>query len=215
MAINEELTEFIRNSLIQGIPRADIKHALLQSGWEMTQINGALDAFSEVKFPIPVPKPKPYVSARDAFLYLILFSTLYSSVFHFGSFVFDLINFVVPDPSLHPSVYHSYSSSIKWSISSILIAFPIFLIVRKKLGDEAKVNPNKRISKIRKWLTYMTLFLASGALICDLTFLVFNFISGGSTLRFLLKALTVGFIAGIVFIYYLADMRKVDVALSD
>jgi hypothetical protein len=57
-------------------------------------------------------------------------------------------------------------------------------------------------------LTYITLFVAAGVLIGDLISLVFNFLGGELTVRFVLKVLTVGVIAGTIFGHYLWDLRK-------
>jgi hypothetical protein len=60
----------------------------------------------------------------------------------------------------------------------------------------------------RRWLTYLTLFLAATVLIGDVIVLVFNVLGGEITTRFVLKVLVVGFIAGTVFWYYLSDIRR-------
>jgi hypothetical protein len=56
--------------------------ALRRSGLSLSQIRGALAEFADIDFPIPVPRPRPYLDARDAFLYLLLFATLYTTAFH-------------------------------------------------------------------------------------------------------------------------------------
>jgi uncharacterized membrane protein len=71
-----------------------------------------------------------------------------------------------------------------------------------------KKDADKRASKIRKWLTYLTLFIAAGIIIGDLIALVFNLLAGDLTLRFLLKVLVVGGISGTIFGYYLSELRK-------
>jgi hypothetical protein len=67
--------------------------------------------------------------------------------------------------------------------------------------------PVKRSSSIRKWLTYMTLFVAAGVLIGDLASFVYNLLGGELTVRFVLKVCTIGTIGGTVFGYYLWDLR--------
>ena len=37
---------------------------------------GALAGFAEIDFPVPVPRPRPYLSAREAFIYLVVFRHL-------------------------------------------------------------------------------------------------------------------------------------------
>ena len=63
-------------------------------------------------------------------------------------------------------------------------------------------------SPIRRWLTYFTLFVAAGFLIGDLTTLVYNVLGGEITIRFSLKVIVVGAIAGTIFGYYLRDLRR-------
>ena len=57
-------------------------------------------------------------------------------------------------------------------------------------------DPVKRASKVRRWLTYLTLFASASALIGDVTTLVYNALGGELTIRFVLKVITVGLIAG-------------------
>jgi len=66
-------------------------------------------------------------------------------------------------------------------------------------------SPVKRLSVVRRWLTYVTLFLAAGVLVGDLITLVYNVLAGELTLRFALKVLIVGAIAGAIFWFYLRE----------
>jgi hypothetical protein len=100
---------------------------------------------------------------------------------------------------------------MRWSVSSLVIAFPIFLFVSNYIGKQLLRNPVKRLSPIRRWLTYITLFIAAGTLIGDLTTLVYNVLGGDLTIRFLLKVITVAIIAGTIFGYYLWDLRREEI----
>ena len=60
---------------------------------------------------------------------------------------------------------------------------------------------------MRRQLTYVTLFIAACALIGDVTSVVYSFLGGELTTRFILKVLTVGLIARAVFGYYLSELR--------
>lgn len=208
MAVSDELLSFVRDALTRGLPRERIAQALAQAGWEADEIARALAAFADVEFPIPVPRPQPYLSAREAFLYLVLFSTLYLSAFHLGSLVFQLVDHALPDPADLPEAAEGIRQAIRWAVSSLAIAFPIFLFVSRMLGRAIAADPTKRASRVRKWLTYLTLFVAASVIIGDLTTLLYSFLGGELTLRFALKAATVGAIAGAVFGYYLRDLRR-------
>jgi hypothetical protein len=61
---------------------------------------------------------------------------------------------------------------------------------------------------VRRWLTYLTLFVAAVVLIVDLITLVDNVLGGEVTVRFVLKVLVAGLIAGTIFGYYLWDLRR-------
>lgn len=210
MAINEDLLSFVRDSLGRGLSRAQIEDALIRAGWGSDQVKSALAAFAEIEFPIPVPRPKPYLSAREAFIYLVLFTTLYISAYNVGNLVFQFINRAFPDPVwVGPLSFTEYTrQAIRWSVASLIIAFPVFLYVSRLISRTVRRDPSKRASKIRKWLTYITLFITAGVIIGDLTTLVYNFLGGELTLRFLLKVMTVGVISGAIFGYYLWDLRQ-------
>ena len=209
MAIaTRDLELFVREALGAGQSRPAIEAALAQAGWPREQVDDALGAYADVAFPVPVPKPRPYLSAREAFLYLVLFATLYVSAYHLGSLLFDLINHALPDPADQQYRLMQLGASMRWSVASLLVAFPVFLFVARLLGRELARNPAKRLSVVRRWLTYMTLFLAAGIVIGDLITAVYNVLGGELTLRFSLKVLVVGAIAGTVFAWYLHDLRR-------
>jgi hypothetical protein len=204
---DRDLDQFVHDALARGATRGDIEQALGRAGWTAEQAQGALAAFADVEFPVPVPRPRPYLSARDAFLYLVLFTTLYLSAWHFGSLLFDVIDHVFPDPS-QPAWAGVAAAGIRWSVATIVIAFPVFVLLAVKLARELVRQPMRRLSAVRRWLTYLTLFIAAAALIGDLITLVYNLLGGEITVRFVLKALVVGLIALTVFGYYLRDLRR-------
>jgi hypothetical protein len=203
----EQLDLFAKEALSRGIEKEAIAKAMIEAGWTPEQARAALSGYADVTFPIPVPKPRPQLSAREAFLYLLLFTTLYMSCYHLGSLLFDLINRALPDAAATregPWV----KQSMLWSVAYLVITFPAFGFVARYIGKDVAAHPVKRLSPVRRWLTYLTLFIASAAVIGDLTTLVYNVLSGELTIRIALKVLVVIVIAGTVFTYYLSDLRK-------
>ena len=77
-----------------------------------------------------------------------------------------------------------------------------------RIGRAVARFPIKRLSPVRRWLTYLTLFLAAGVLIGDMTTLLYNVLGGEATPRFLCKVLVVAVIAGGIFYYYMQDLRR-------
>lgn len=206
--MNQELTSFVKEALVRGSSRKEIEKALKNAGWQADEIHTALDQYADTSFPIPVPRRRPYLNAREAFLYLVLFMTLYISSFSFGTLIFQFINRWLPDVLQGGYMDSSISDAIRMSTSSLVIAFPVFYYVSWILHKASQRDPDKRSSKIRKWLTYITLFIAAGVIIGDSITLVYNLLGGELTLRFTLKVLTIGAIAGTIFGYYLWDLRK-------
>ena len=204
----QDLDLFVREALARGESKESIEAALVSAGWPMEQIRSALDAYADVGFPVPVPRPRPYLSAREAFLYLTLFTALYLTAFHLGSLLFKLIEQAWPDPADSEYVVRNLTDSIRWSTASVIIAFPVFLFVARYLGKELARSPVKRLSAVRRWLTYLTLFIAAVVLIVDMTTLVNNVLGGELTLRFVLKVVAAAVISGTVFGYYLWDLHK-------
>ena len=212
MAAGDELVDFVRDALGRGVSRGQIEEALRNGGWTTDQIRSALAAFVDVDFPVPVPRARPYLSAREAFIYLVLFGTLYTSAYYLGSLIFDIINLTVPDPSQESEYYATYvQQSMRWSISSLIVAFPVFLYLSWMMERQVGRDPMKRASKVRRWLTYLTLFASACALIGDVTTLVYNTLGGELRIRFGLKIVTVALIAGTAFVYYLRDLRQDEV----
>ncbi|MDQ3287447.1 MAG: DUF5671 domain-containing protein [Pseudomonadota bacterium] len=208
---NQELDLFVREALARNVSKDDVEQALAAAGWPAAQARGALNAYADVPFPVPVPRPRPYLSAREAFLYLVLFATLYMAAWNLGSLLFDMIDGAWPDPASASYARDMSLRSMRWATASVIIAFPVFLYVARYLGRELERNPVKRLSAVRRWLTYLTLFLAATVLIGDMITLVYNLLGGEIAVRFLLKVLVAGVIAGAIFGYYLWDIRRDEV----
>ena len=93
----DDLATFVREALARNLPRQQIQGALSKAGWRTEQINAAMRLYADVDFPIPVPRSGTYVSPREAFMYLMLFSMLYVTAYQLGSLLFQLINLAYPD----------------------------------------------------------------------------------------------------------------------
>ena len=206
MPLSRELVDFVQGSLQRGLPRDQIEDALLRAGWPPDQVKRALTGFAEIEFPIPVPRPASSVSAGDAFMYLVMFATLIVSAYSLGNLLFELINRAFPDPAVQ-TFPRSTLQAIRWSLSSLIVAFPVFLYVAWLIDRSVRREPTKRASRVRRQLTYLTLFIAACVLIGDVISVVYNLLGGELTARFILKVLAVGLIAGTVFGYYLWDLR--------
>ncbi len=209
-AMNADLNQFVRESLLRGVPRDTIRSTLAEAGWRPEEVAAALGAWAETEFPVPVPRRRTYLSAREAFLYLVLFVTLYTTAFNVGAMLFQFIERWLPDRA----ITRGYSAerfsprALRDAAAALLIAFPVFVLLSRYVGGLIAREPDKRGSKVRKWLTYVTLFIAALVILGDLIFLVARLLSGELPPRFLARVAVVGGIAGYVFGHYLADLRR-------
>lgn len=205
------LSEFVAAALRAGATREATADALRQAGWAKEQIDDALRAYADVTFVIPVPRPRAQLSARDAFLYLVTFVALYLSAYHLGSLLFQFVNLAFPEPLELPEYVYP---RIRWATSALVVAFPVYLLLTRRLVREVAADPTRRASAVRRWLIHLTLAGAALIVLGDLMALVHSLLSGELTVRFVLKCLIVGAIAGSVFAYYSWTVRTDDEALA-
>jgi hypothetical protein len=215
MAVERELSEFVRAALASGAPRAEIAGALTQAGWRNDQVQRALAEFAEVAFPVPVPRPRPYLSAREAFLYLVLFATLYDSAMSLGGLFYALVDHAFPDALQAAVPLKAFQDSVRFAVAQLLVSFPVFAWLTLSIRRAVARDPNRRGSRVRKWLTYLTLFLGACVLIVDVATLAYRLLGGETTTRFFLKVLIVGGIAGTIFATYLHELRGDEVEERD
>src|SRR5215471_11670091 len=107
--MSAQLTDFTGKALAAGIGRSQIAETLRQAGWAEHDIKAAMDAFADVSFPVPVPRPKPYLSAREVFIYLILFAALFTAAYSVGALLFELIDRAFPETLQNQSYLHHLS----------------------------------------------------------------------------------------------------------
>lgn len=147
---------------------------------------------------------------RDFFLHLLAIVALYASVAGFLTLAFQFLNVLFPDTANIGSYYYLSNAydNMRWAIAMLVVLFPVYLFTMRFLGKDAEKFPEKKESRVRRWLTYFTLFVAALAVIVDLVVLILWFLKGEIAPRFLLKTLSVFFVAGSIFGYYFAEMRK-------
>ena len=147
-------------------------------------------------------------------MHLLAITTLYISAVSFGTLIFQFIDKFFPDP-LVDFYGVSFTGPLRWAIASLVIVFPAYVWFSWFLAKDVALHSEKRELKIRKWLFYFTLFIAAVAIIGDLVALIYNFLGGDLSVRFILKILTILFIAASVFGYYLWNLRVERMASRD
>ncbi|MDO8556969.1 MAG: DUF5671 domain-containing protein [Candidatus Jorgensenbacteria bacterium] len=146
-------------------------------------------------------------SPKDIFMHLLSIVTLYASATSFLILAFQYINVQLPDVLQ----YYYYSGALdmmRGAIAALIVVFPVYLFSMRTLRKEYSRDTEKREARIRKWLVYFTLFIAALIIIGDLVSLLYTFLQGDITVRFLLKTLAVFVTAGMVFSFYIWDLKN-------
>ena len=148
----------------------------------------------------------PRSTAKDVFSYLLAIVTLYVGVISFITLYFQYINVKFPD--VLEFYYPTALEIIRVSMASLIVVWPVFIFISWMIYRDLKNRPGKVEIAIRKWLLYLTLFIASITIIVDLITLVNYFLNGEITIRFILKVAVILVVAAVIFAYYLWDLRR-------
>lgn len=203
---NEKLAAFVAASKLKGASDDFLAALLMRHGWPRDDVFGAIAAYWEGATGLCVPeRAENGESARDGFLYLLAFLTLAIWSSALGSMLFQFIDHWFPDPVA--VTWHNLRLSVTWQMASVAVAFPIFAMIMRMTLSEATQSPERLESGVRRWLTYIALFLTASGVLCDLIVFLNSFLQGGLTTRFVLKVLTILVICGATFVYYLSSLR--------
>jgi hypothetical protein len=205
--MDQSLGAFIDHARQKGMDHATIRMLLLSAGWKEKDIARALTAQA---LDIPVPTPPDVGGAREAFLHLVAFAALYTAAAAGVMLLFDYINVLMPDPATtqYGSIQAEWvRTAIRWEISALIVSFPILIWLSWALVREMRATPDRARSPVRRWLTYLTLFMAAVALTTDVITLVSALLEGEMSGRFVLKVLVVLVVAGGCFVYYFLSLR--------
>lgn len=146
-------------------------------------------------------------SPKDVFLQLFSIAALYVAVGSFIALLFGFVDVFMPDALAYYGTDAAYGS-IRWYLASLTVVFPLYGASVWMLERGYATNPALRELKTRKWLIYLTLFVAALIVAGDFVAILYSFLEGDLTARFALKALAVFVVIGTVFAQYLASVRE-------
>ncbi|NCU43025.1 hypothetical protein EOL72_01575 [Candidatus Falkowbacteria bacterium] len=146
-------------------------------------------------------------SAKYVFYYLLSLVALAFTAVSVGMIAFGIINETMTSPL---SSSYDPSSSFRFAISALAIAAPIFFVIQSLIFKGLRKGDLPLESPVRRWMTYLILFVSAVTILGVLIAVLNNFLSGDFTLRFILQMLTVLFLAGIIFSFYLLEIRRAD-----
>lgn len=202
----ESISNFIEVANQKGIPDETIYKLLKNQGWSTQDIDLAFAQTFEriIGMAIPVPSKQRGGSAKETFLYLLSFITLGIWSQALGSIGFIAVNYMIDDP-LDRS---RWFSNLAANLARLIIVYPVYLLLMKVIFSNLAEHSQNYQSGIRKWLTYVALFITALIVIGDLVWFLTSLLTGSLTLGFVFKSLIVLLIAGTIFCYYLLWLRE-------
>ena len=203
--MSQRLAEFIEHARSKGMDYATIRILLLSAGWKDKEIARALAAAG---LDLSPPVPSGLGSARNAFLYLTTFASLYAVVIVLIVLFFHYLDWVLPDVAFEIRSWNYYQSTIRWSLAMLLVTFPIFFFLTRVTLSEIRKESAETRNPVRVWLTYLTLFIATVVATCDLIALLYMFLEGELTARFVAKVIILFVIVGSVIWYYTLTLGR-------
>src|SRR3990167_3873335 len=159
------------------------------------------------------------ITAKDFFLHIAVIALLYTGTVALLNILFNVINAAFPQITQYS--YYA-TSSISLPVATLVVVFPLFLFLANVLRKGYAENPSRKEYPVRKWLIYITIFIAGGVLAGDLVTLIYYFLDGQGmtapfffffldgkerTAFFFLKFFSVLVVAGPIFGYFFDDLK--------
>jgi hypothetical protein len=210
------LADYVQGRVKAGLSKPQIKDELLAVGWSEEEADGAYrDGLVALGIPLPSAEDRPTLARQSSTVDIVInffsFILLGIVAIALGTLYFQVINHAFPDPlaAMHGQVDRFINQIIHHAIASLVIGFPLYVVsmrfwFRRFHADEGRVE-----SRLTKWLTYILLLVASVTIVGDLITVLYKLLQGEISVRFLLKALTILTIAGLVFGFYFLERRKI------
>ncbi|OGK11561.1 hypothetical protein A2954_01740 [Candidatus Roizmanbacteria bacterium RIFCSPLOWO2_01_FULL_37_12] len=148
----------------------------------------------------------------DSFEHVLLFFSLYIMMITLSSTLHIFIDHWIPS-SLKLQEVSNYLmdfnlSLLRFYVAGLIITYPIFAFLFLNIVKRTRQYPEVRKLKSRKVLTYLTLFFTFLLLIFNAISIVYNFLDGNVSVNFLLHFITTGTVNGLVFVYYLHQIKE-------
>lgn len=205
-----ELTHFVREALNRGQSRQTIEAQLAAADWTSLEIQTALAGWDYCEPIGAVPRPQRSTSAWDALFYVMLFAAFGLMIGHAMHLMLGVITFMMPEAGDSYSRYRM--NGLRWSMAAVMVFTPAFLWLHWKDARASQANPVRRFGTIRRWLTATALLAAALTLACDSIYVIYAFLTGELTPRFIVKAIAVALMAGTVLYYFRQERQTEPVA---
>lgn len=145
--------------------------------------------------------------AKSFVLQLGSLATLFVSLPAFITLLFGIITLQFPDPADSYWEIGSAESAIRYSIAVLVIFFPAYLFLTRKVNENRR-REGELYHTLTRWLIYLALLVAGLIMLGDLAVVVYTFLNGDLTVRFILKAAALFLVIGGASYYYMLDARE-------
>jgi len=188
------LHEFTRDALAAGAAPEAIAAALHDAGWSEGEIGDALESWAVRPGLPPVPRrSRTALTAGLALVEGLHLVALGMVAGHLIALAFTLIAIWLPQVSPAP---HWLAAQLRWPIAALVVFLPLWLWSARK----ARPAPGQRRPALSVWIGHLAVFCAMLAILGDALAVIYRFLAGDATAVFLLKALVVAVVAGLVIL---------------
>lgn len=145
--------------------------------------------------------------ALDVFVYLGIAISLVVSVTNLLQIVFAAVDRKFPD-IVSSSYVDMTQSDVRFAIASLVVMFPVYLILSWYTSRDIKKFLYKQDIFIRKAMIYCTLFITILTLIGTLVYAIYTYLGGELSVRFGYKSLAVFLLSLGLLSYYYYSLKR-------
>ncbi len=132
---------------------------------------------------------------------------LYVSITFLTLLLFSSVNLIWPDALDNYWQISQSEETIRIAIAVLVIFFPTYLYLTHLVNEIRRRESSNQYIGLARWLVFLSLFVGGVIILVDFATIVYNFLAGEVTTRFLAKALILMAIVGFAFHYYLRDIK--------
>jgi len=144
---------------------------------------------------------------RNVVLQLGALITLYLSISFSLVTFFAVVDTLLPSPADTIWNIEQSSQNIRLGLAMVIVFFPTYLFLTRKIQTYRRQETGALYQTVTKWLIYLSLLIGGLVLLGTLVSVIYNFLNGDLTLRFMLKAGGMLTILSLACFYYLKDAQ--------
>ncbi len=145
-------------------------------------------------------------TSKNFVLQLGALASLYASLTALVMVLFGIINIMFPDAAESYWQYEGNQESVRFGIAMLAVFFPTYLVLTRFVNQIRRREHGVYLT-LTRWLIYLSLFVGSAILLGDLVAVLWSFLNGEITMRFVLKAIALLVVVSAAVKYYILDTR--------